>query len=795
MRSFLLPLLCSFALTSLFAQDIYHRVRVDLSQHSLQELARLGLETDHGHYVAGAYFVNDFSEAEVQLIDEAGLPYRIAIPDVAQWYASQPEALETRNGCSPEDGSLFPYETPENYVPGSMGGYFTYAEMLSELGRMAELFPHLISPVAPIDTFLSHEGRPIYWLRLSDNPNMEEPGEPKVLYTALHHAREPNSLSQMIFQLWYMLEHYETDPEIRYLIDHTDLYFIPCINPDGYLFNEQTNPNGGGLWRKNRRIIDGFPSGVDLNRNYGFEWGFDNNGSSPSPNSQVYRGPAPFSEPETQAVKAFCERHDFKIILNYHSFGNLLIHPWGYNDTPTLEDELFKGMGSIMNRQNSFLLGTGTETVGYVVNGGSDDWMYGDTENREKAYSYTPEVGPESFGFWPPESAIDELNKSCLWQNLATAHLVHYFIDVKEESPEILPAQSGLLTLHLQRFGLGEGSAMLSVTSASPGLEVDAPAINLDLELLASLDYEFAWQFTPGEGLVQDARFAIAIDYGDYVYRDTLDKKYIHGTETVIFQDPVNSSSNNWQVTSGWGITSEDFVSPPTAFTDSPGGNYPSNAFSIMTLSNPVNLSGVEGERLLLRFYAKWAIEQGYDYAQVQASTDGNNWTALCGKYTVPGNGGFQPLEQVYEGIQEDWVQEEIDLTGYLGAEALQIRFLLRADNFIELDGYYFDDFELIAQEAAPAVGVQNAAPAAVLSLQTFPNPFEHTLSIIANGPTGEGQLMVFNSLGEQVYAQKWAEGQQKAILSTADWPSGIFYALLQRPDGQLLAVAKTVKQ
>ena len=138
-----------------------------------------------------------------------------------------------------------------NYEDGSMGGYLTYDELLATLDEMVNLYPNLITARAPIGNILTHENRPIYWLRLSDNPNVEE-AEPEVLYTALHHAREPNSLSQMVFYLWYLLENYDSDPEVKYLVDNTAMYFIPCINPDGYIYNETNDPNGGGLWRKNK---------------------------------------------------------------------------------------------------------------------------------------------------------------------------------------------------------------------------------------------------------------------------------------------------------------------------------------------------------------------------------------------------------------------------------------------------------------------------------------------------------------------------------------------------------------
>src|SRR5690606_40564789 len=112
-----------------------------------------------------------------------------------------------------------------------MAGYLTYQQMLDVLDDMAAKFPNLITVKAVVsDTNLTWEGRPLWYVKISDNPNTDEP-EKEVLYTALHHAREPNSLSQMIFYMWYLLENYDTNPEIQYLVNNLDLYFIPCVKP------------------------------------------------------------------------------------------------------------------------------------------------------------------------------------------------------------------------------------------------------------------------------------------------------------------------------------------------------------------------------------------------------------------------------------------------------------------------------------------------------------------------------------------------------------------------------------
>ena len=133
-----------------------------------------------------------------------------------------------------------------------MGGYLTYTEALQEIDDMASLYPDLISVRAPISNFTTFEGRNLHWVRISDNASMDE-NEPEVLYTAVHHAREAITIQQMVYFMWYILENYDSSDEIKTIIDNTELYFVPFVNPDGFVYNETTNPNGGGLWRKNRR--------------------------------------------------------------------------------------------------------------------------------------------------------------------------------------------------------------------------------------------------------------------------------------------------------------------------------------------------------------------------------------------------------------------------------------------------------------------------------------------------------------------------------------------------------------
>ncbi|MEM9821118.1 MAG: M14 family metallopeptidase, partial [Bacteroidota bacterium] len=477
MRPILLILICTICYLQTFAQAstaAYSRVKIDLTTTTIQRVAQLGLEADHGEYAKGRHLINDYSKREIELLKANGIAYEILIEDVKAHYVQQnleghehhhqhQVAVRNVDNC---DGSLgtgpqYNYTTPVNYQYGSMGGYQTYDELLVTLDQMAALYPNLISVKQPIGDIVTHEDRPIYWLRISDNPTVNE-DEPEVLYTALHHAREANSLSQLVFYMWYLLENYETDEEIKYLVDHTEMYFVPCVNPDGYIYNEQTDPNGGGLWRKNRYAEGGQVYGVDLNRNYDYQWAADDIGSSNDPNTNTYRGTAGFSEPETQAIRDFCNQHQFKICLNYHTHGNLLIYPWGYNDQITNDHATFLAFSDLMLSENNFSPGTPIQTVGYTVNGVSDDWMYGETSTKPPIFSFTPEVGPSNLGFWPPQTAIDQLNKSALLLNLTTAHLLLNYGEAEEVDPSnYLAGLDGNLTLNLKKYGLLGGDLSL----------------------------------------------------------------------------------------------------------------------------------------------------------------------------------------------------------------------------------------------------------------------------------------------------------------------------------------------
>lgn len=217
----------------------------------------------------------------------------------------------------------------------------------------------------------------------------------------------------------YLTDNYLSDPEATWLVDNRQLWFIPVVNPDGYYYNEVIAPNGGGMWRKNRRDNGDDTFGVDLNRNFGYKWGYDYVGSSDYPGSLTYRGTAPFSEPETDNIRNFVEQHNFIISLFYHSTGNQVAWPWGFEKTFTADEPAFAAMGDSIAAMNGYEVGT-TAKIIYPVNGDSDDWLYGEQTTKNKVLGLTFEVGGQ---FWPPLDYVDSLTGINLGPNLFLARV------------------------------------------------------------------------------------------------------------------------------------------------------------------------------------------------------------------------------------------------------------------------------------------------------------------------------------------------------------------------------------
>jgi len=245
--------------------------------------------------------------------------------------------------------------------------YFTYDTMQKKLNEWAEKYPE-ICRVESIGK--SNENRDIFALKISDNPGLNEP-EPAALLVGAHHAREWPSIEVPMAVAKKILEEYSTNEETKRLVDEREIWIVPMVNPDGVVYSMEKSK----MWRKNRRNNGNGTYGVDLNRNYGYQWG--NVGASNSGSSDTYHGTGAFSEPESSALRDLMIREKFQASISFHTYSELILYPFGYGyNIPNPDEKIFVKMAGEMAKFNGYEPKNSAEL--YPAMGDSDDYSYGD---------------------------------------------------------------------------------------------------------------------------------------------------------------------------------------------------------------------------------------------------------------------------------------------------------------------------------------------------------------------------------------------------------------------------------
>jgi carboxypeptidase T len=281
-------------------------------------------------------------------------------------------------------------------------GYHTVASLEEDLRRLAEEHPE-IAQLHQIGR--SVQGRPLWALRIGERRGSTA----KVAFLGCHHAREWISVEVPYRLAEHLLENSSSDP-VQQWLQQGEVWVAPMVNPDGHEYTRTDNR----LWRKNRRRNRDGSVGVDPNRNYGYMWGtLDVSTSSHVPSDETYVGPRAFSEPEVRAVRDLVAREQFRGVLSYHSYSQLVLFPWGYTSEPIEDDDdlrahrdLAEEMEQLIRKVHGRTYTAQPSSELYPTAGDTTDWTYGEYD----ALSFTVELRPataQEGGFILPASQIE----------------------------------------------------------------------------------------------------------------------------------------------------------------------------------------------------------------------------------------------------------------------------------------------------------------------------------------------------------------------------------------------------
>lgn len=717
----------------------YAKVQIHLSEDlDLQTLAGAGIAIDHVHKNESHAIDFVLDEIDLEKLQSLQVDYEVLIPDMKAYYA---EIL------SDEPPSSFTGQCGlEHYDFGNMGGYHTYGEVISHIQLMETMFPELVK-ISEIGE--SVEGRLVYAVKISDKVEEKEAEEGVVFYDALTHAREPMSLESLLYYMWWLLENYGTDAEATYLVNNRELHFVPVVNPDGYVYNETIAPAGGGLWRKNRKDNGNGCVGVDINRNYAYNWG-DLGGASDDPCSDVYHGEGAFSEPETRNIRDFVAEIQPSIGFSCHTYGDVILFPnFFLTDFPKYEK--YVEFTSEMIPYDYKGYGTGFDMIGYSSSGNTRDFL-----QSNGMMCWVPEIG---HAFWEPSSSIcdrvEEFLPSLKYLAWVSGDYIAFHGYSLQQADQLWKGDSLQLVVRLKNKGLRSTTNEVKIIASSPSTALNALHTEVDLGSMApeeikdhtSIPLQFVIEeaVTVGEEIPIDLTI---LQNGVAVGQKRL--TFYAGIRQIIFAENAEAALDQWTTNAvSWDTTTIDPYNGSYCISDSRFKSYESNTAvvivsEIMDLSNTVNP--------FLEFKAKWSLERWTDNVSLEIQVNGAAWKPLRGMHSVvnPFNGGAW----IY-GFNQFWIEEHIDLSNFADSDQVRFRFYLRSDGSVNSDGFYFDDFQIVDYQAGINVSTQKPV-FTTANVSVYPNP-------------GNGQ----NTL------KIWSAEKESALLQ------------ISYPDGQILREEK----
>jgi murein tripeptide amidase MpaA len=374
---------------------------------------------------------------------------------------------------------------------------------------MNELVTRYPSLASFINVGTTVEGRSILGLRITSDVLSEKPG---VFYFSAEHAREWVTPPVTLFFANHLLENYGIDSGVTETVDNVEFFLVPVMNVDGYIYTWTTNR----FWRKNRRHNGGTSFGVDLNRNWSQGWGGP--GSSGSTTSDIYRGPSPFSEAETQAMRDFFIDHpNIRAQLDIHSFSQLILWPFGSSNTLPEDQDVYQEVGSGMRAEifavhgRTYIEGPTYSTI-YPASGVSTDWTYDELGILSFAYECRDaNTGQGLSGFDLPADQIipqgEEMVPALMY--LANSNWVRQ----ATPPPSVAAAGSRYLEIHP-----AAGFSSISLRITSPDYPCLDKYVTEDgfLDSTPTVQSSSSWgtMYVGDEAILPETTYFVEADYG-----------------------------------------------------------------------------------------------------------------------------------------------------------------------------------------------------------------------------------------------------------------------------------------
>ncbi len=693
------------------AQPVKDLVQVPVANAAeFRQLNELLSDVDDHHAVAGSGLAIAYAtDAEQALLAEAGIAFEVQIEDLQGHYARRAATELGQVGIAAS--------------VGSMGGFRTLAEIEQEMDRLAATYPAICSPKFSVGTTI--EGRSIWGMRISSTPAVHDPSKAVAWYDAIHHSREPMSGESLLMFADEMLSGYGQDPEATRLVQTRNLLFIPCTTPDGYEYNRQIAPNGGGMWRKNRRNNQDGTYGVDLNLNYDWEWGPQWPGSSSNTSSETYRGTAPFSEPETQALANLMATMPPGMSMSSHTYSDIMLYPWGYNTIVTPIDAIYREYAQSFTATSGYPFGTIWQLL-YIANGGSVDYHYG----QFGTIAFTPEIGSSADGFWPAPSRIPGLYEDirpAYWQAaMATGSwakiddLVWSEISGDGDAWQE-PGESWSLQVVIENPGVDALSLDLDLASNSSFLTVSGQPSTLQLAARttgssSSYQVDIAANAPTGTPLGLD----LALTYDGWF--DVTPFDVIVGRQRVLARDQMETDDFGWssnvQTNWSWERADPQPTSQNGALVQSGSDHSPNGTMCWVTgaaAGSSVGTNDVDGIAILTSpafslfghtnatlHYARW-------FANRPGSGLDDRW--IC---EISNNNGVSWVQLEDAGdTGSAWYEAEVDLTGTIAFSSfMRVRFTVADNPNNDITEGMLDDFEIRTLQSSPTLGMWGATNA-----------------------------------------------------------------------------------